>query len=157
MKLKSGITLLMIVLLLLTASLAFAKSFGAGLTLDQSSSLSELLANPDPFVGKKVQLTGMVVDVCQKRGCWLYLTGDKPFEKIRVKVTDGEIVFPMEARGKQGTVEGVLEKFVLSREEVIARKRHHAEEQGKIFDPSSVTEGEVVYQLRGLGAEIEGI
>ena len=64
---------------------------------------------------------------------------------------------PLEARGRQGIVEGVLEKFVLSREEVIARRQHHAEEQGLPFDPTSVEGGETIYQLRGLGAEIDGL
>ena len=68
---------------------------------------------------------------------------------------DGVIVFPMEARGKRGTVEGIVEKFVLTREQVIRQRQHHAEEQGESFDPASVTSGETIYQLRGLGAEID--
>ncbi|HEY5673682.1 MAG TPA: DUF4920 domain-containing protein [Malonomonas sp.] len=140
--------------LLLLASPVLAKSFGAGLSLDQTTSLTELLGNPDNYVDKQVQLKGLIVDVCEKRGCWLYITGDQPFEKIRVKVVDGQIVFPLEARGKQGTVEGVVEKFVLTREEVIKNRQHHAEERGESFDPATVTSGETVYQLRGTGAEI---
>ncbi len=136
---------------------AMAKTLGAGLSLNQPTSLSEILGNPEPYIGKKIQLQGVIVDVCEKRGCWLYISGDRPFEKIRFKVLDGEIVIPLEARGKPGTVEGVLEKFVLSRDEVIARRRHHAEERGETFDPASVTSGETIYQLRGLGAEIDGI
>ncbi len=140
--------------LLLLASPVLAKSFGAGLSLDQTTSLTELLGNPDNYVDKQVQLKGLIVDVCEKRGCWLYITGDQPFEKIRVKVVDGQIVFPLEARGKQGTVEGVVEKFELTREEVIKNRQHHAEERGESFDPATVTSGETVYQLRGTGAEI---
>ena len=140
--------------LLLLASPVLAKSFGAGLSLDQTTSLTELLGNPDNYVDKQVQLKGLIVDVCEKRGCWLYITGDQPFEKIRVKVVDGQIVFPLEARGKQGTVEGVVEKFELTREEVIKNRQHHAEERGESFDPATVTSGETVYQLLGTGAEI---
>ncbi|PLX99082.1 MAG: hypothetical protein C0623_10300 [Desulfuromonas sp.] len=96
----------------------------------------------------------MIVDVCASRGCWMYIAGDKPFQKLRFKVTDGDMVFPMTARGKMATVEGILQKFVLSKEDVIARKKHHAEETGEAFDPATVTSGETFYQLRGLGAEI---
>jgi len=131
-----------------------AKSYGAGLSLNQTTPLTEILSNPDNYVGQQVQLKGLIVDVCEMRGCWLYIAGDQPFEKIRVKVVDGEIVFPLEARGKQGTVEGVVEKFVLTREEVIKNRQHHAEERGESFDPATVTSGETVYQLRGTGAEI---
>jgi hypothetical protein len=151
-----------IVLLLLSFSLllttqAFTKTFGAGLTLKEATPLSTVLASPDSFVGKKVQVKGMILEVCERRGCWMYIAGDKPFEKIRVKVVDGEIVFPMEARGRQGTVEGIVQKFVLSRAQVIAQMQHYAEEQGETFDPSTVKSGQTIYQLRGLGAEIEGL
>ncbi len=141
----------------LMTSNAFALSFGSGLSLQKTTPLSTIMENPDAFVGQKIQLKGLIVDVCERRGCWLYITGDRPFEKIRVKVIDGEIVFPLEARGKQGIVEGILEKFVLSREEVVARQRHHAEERGEAFDPTTVKSGETIYQLRGLGAEIDGV
>jgi hypothetical protein len=136
---------------------AQAKPFGAELRLEKTIAVSELLENGDAYVGKKVQVRGLIVDVCQTRGCWMYIAGDKPFEKIRIKVNDGEIIFPLEARGQKAKVEGVVEKFVLSREEVIERRRHHAREQGEEFDASTVTRGETFYQIRGTGADIEGL
>ncbi len=147
----------LLLLLALSCEPAFAQTFGAGLTLPESTAVSKILENPDSFVGEKLQVQGLVIDVCAKRGCWLFIAGDKPFEKIRIKVVDGEIVFPMIARGKEAVVEGVLEKIVLSKEQAIARAHHHAEEKGEAFDPSCVLSGETIYQLRGLGAEIKGI
>ncbi len=134
-----------------------AKTFGRGLSLEKPMAVSTLLDSGDAYVGKLVQVSGMIVDVCQARGCWMYIAGDKPFEKIRIKVNDGEIVFPLEARGQNATVEGVVEKFELSREDVIERQRHHAQEQGKTFDPATVTSGETFFQIRGTGADIEGL
>jgi Domain of unknown function (DUF4920) len=157
MKMSSRLMLFALLFLTLASTSVSAKSFGSGLSLQKMTLLSEVLANPEPFIGQKVQIKGMIVDVCQSRGCWIYLAGDKQFEKIRVKVTDGEIVFPMEARGRAATVEGVLQKFELSREDIIAKEKHYAEEQGRKFDPSSIKSGETIYQLRGLGAEVEGI
>jgi hypothetical protein len=148
---------LTILMLTLSAVSAMAKTFGDGVNLEKATSVSELLENGDAYVGQRVQVRGMIVDVCASRGCWVYVAGEKPFEKIRVKVKDGEIVFPLEARGIEAVVEGTLEKFDLSREEVIRRKRHHAEEQGEEFDPATVTGGETFFQIRGLGARIEGI
>ena len=84
----------------------------------------------------------------------MYIAGDKAFEKLRFKVTDGEIVIPMEARGKRAIAEGILQKFELSREQVIEQRRHHAEETGQSFDPASVTSGETFLQLRGLAVRI---
>ena len=150
-----------IALLLLALSGPFASteaaSYGAGLTLKKVTPISQILAAPDQFVGQKVQVRGLIVDVCESRGCWMSIAGDQPFQQLRFKVTDGDMVFPLTARGKTAIVEGILQKFVLSREEVIERRKHHAEEQGERFDPASVTAGETFYQLRGLGAVIEGL
>jgi hypothetical protein len=146
---------------LLTAMLSpvttFAKDFGQGLTLTEETAISSIIDNPEAYVGKKVKVSGLVIDVCSTRGCWVYLAGDRDFEKIRIKVTDGEIVFPMEARGKKATVEGVVESMELTREDVIKRRKHHAEETGTSFDPATVTSGETVLRIRGLGAEISGL
>ncbi len=143
--------------LMLTPSVAFAKTFGQGVALSEETAISAILDHPENYVGQKVKVTGLVVDVCSKRGCWIYLAGDRDFEKIRIKVTDGEIVFPMEARGKIASIEGVVESLELTREEVISRRKHHAEETGEAFDPASVTSGESILRVRGLGAEIPGL
>ena len=110
-------------------SVVLAKTFGQGVTLSETTAISAIIDNPASYVGQKVKVTGLVIDVCSTRGCWIYLAGDREFEKIRIKVTDGEIVFPMEARGKMAVVEGVVESMELTREEVIKRRKHHAEER----------------------------
>jgi len=143
--------------LMLIPSVAFSKTFGQGVTLPEETAISSIIDNPAAYVGKTVKVSGLVVDVCSTRGCWIYLAGDRDFEKIRIKVTDGEIVFPMEARGKTAVVEGVVESMELTREEVLARRKHHAEETGTTFDPATVTSGESVLRIRGLGAEIPGL
>ena len=154
---KTVVVALMLLMFSISVVPTMAKTFGDGVSLTKTTAVSDLLENGDAYVGQRVQVRGMIVDVCASRGCWVYVAGDKPFEKIRVKVKDGEIVFPLEARGIEAVVEGTLEKFDLSREEVIQRKRHHAEEQGEEFDPDTVTGGETFFQIRGLGAQIEGI
>ncbi len=146
-----------LLLLLFLSQTAFALELGETLQLDTPTSVSAITDRGDSYVGQRLQVRGMIVEVCEMRGCWVYVAGDKPFEKIRVKVKDGEIVFPLEARGQTAIVEGVLERFDLSREEVVERRRHHAEERGEVFDPASVTGGETFYQLRGLAARIDGI
>jgi len=155
---KKTFLIISLTLLLLSLTVAtFAASFGKGITLKEVTPISTIFENPDSYLGHKIQVEGLVVDVCAKRGCWLYIAGDKPFQKLRFKVTDGVMVFPMTARGKKAKVEGVLQKFVLTKEEVIARKRHHAEETGESFDPATITSGETFYQLRGTGAVVEGL
>ena len=149
------ITILLVVML--SPATTFAKDFGQGVTLTEETAISSIIDNPENYIGKKVKVSGLVIDVCSTRGCWIYLAGDRDFEKIRIKVTDGEIVFPMEARGKEAMVEGVVESMELTLEEVIKRRKHHAEETGTTIDPTSVTSGESVLRIRGLGAAIPGL
>ena len=143
--------------ILLTASLAQAKmtTYGNGVHLQEITKISDLLATPENYIGKRVKVEGMVLEVCAKRGCWIYLASDRLYEKIQIKVTDGVIVFPMSASGKQARVEGVVEELKMSKDDLIKYKKHLAEEQGRSFDPASIREGEKIIRIIGLGAEID--
>jgi hypothetical protein len=129
--------------------------YGEKLTLTDTTLVSAILARPTDYVGERVLVAGIVVEVCEMRGCWVELGSDKEFERIRVKVEDGVIVFPMSARGRRAVVEGVVEEVALTLEEAIEQAKHHAEEHGLEFDPESVTGPTTVYQLKGIGAVIE--
>ena len=83
-------------------------------------------------------------------GCWMALSDNG--QLLRIKVNDGDIVFPKESVGKMAIAEGKLEKFELTREQTIARAKHEADEQGRKFDPKSIKSGSVVYQIAGTGA-----
>ena len=154
---KFGRIIFALLLVVLFATPSFAsktETYGKKLTLTEVTNISEILAAPKQYVDKRVLVKGMVVEVCAKRGCWMYLASDKPFEKIQIKVLDGEIVFPMSASGKDALVEGVVEALEFSKEEAIGWLRHKAEEKGESFDPKSVTEGMTVYRIKAQAAEI---
>jgi hypothetical protein len=129
--------------------------YGDELTLSDTTLVSSILANPTDYVGERVLVAGTVVEVCEMRGCWLELGSDKEFERMRVKVEDGVIVFPMSARGHRAVVEGIVEEVALTLEQAIEQAKHHAEEHGLEFDPASVTGPTTYYQLRGIGAVID--
>jgi hypothetical protein len=144
-------------LLLFTVSNSQAKTdvYGQGLLLQETTKISDLLDHPDSYLGKRVRIAGMVIEVCAKRGCWIYLSSDRPYEKIQIKVTDGEIVFPMSASGHQAIVEGIVEELNMSRQDLIKYKKHLAEEKGVPFDPATVKEGEKIIRIIGIGAQID--
>ena len=73
---------------------------------------------------------------------------------IRIKVNDGEIVFPQSAVGNLAIVEGKLTKLELTRDQAISQARHEAEEQGRKFDPKSIKKGATIYMIQGAGAII---
>ncbi|MBV6512312.1 MAG: hypothetical protein FMNOHCHN_01809 [Ignavibacteriaceae bacterium] len=130
-----------------------SKKFGEQITMTEKTKISDILADPESFVGKKVLVEGEVIDVCSAAGCWMELKSDKD-GKIKIKVKDGEIVFPMEAAGKKALVEGLVYKIDLDHESAIEYMQHLAEDAGKDFDPSTVTGPMVIYQIKGIGAEI---
>jgi len=149
--------ILPVLVILLSATMIFAggKKLGKDITLKEKTKVSSILADPKKFVGKKVLIEGTILDVCSKRGCWMEIASDKQFQKIKVKVKDGEIVFPMEAKGKKALVEGEVYEINLTKEQALKQAEHEAEEHGTKFDPSSVKGPVTYYQIKGLGAEIK--
>jgi hypothetical protein len=127
---------------------------GRPLALTQTTAIATLVATPEAYVGKVVQVKGQVREVCQKRGCWMMLA-DGEGKLMRIKVRDGEIVFPKASVGKTARAEGKFLKIELTREQVLAQAKHEAEENGKKFDPAAITAGKTLLQIQGTGAVIE--
>ena len=130
------------------------KTFGAGVKLAQATPIDTILANPKEWNGKTVRVEGMIVDVCPKRGCWMELAGSQPGSKLKFKVTDGEMVFPMDAKGQRASAEGVIAVKELSIEESKQYAEYQAKEYGKPYDPASITAPTVIARLDGTGAVI---
>jgi hypothetical protein len=126
---------------------------GKPLTAKQPVAIAELLAKPADYIGKTVQVKGKITEVCQMMGCWIYVA-DVQGNKIRVKVNDGEIVFPKDGAGRTVTAEGVFTKEDLTREQAIDRAREEAKDSGRKFDPASIKTGTAIYQIQGTGAVI---
>jgi hypothetical protein len=141
-------------LLLACALLLRAETrLGKPLSLTEPLPLAKILASPDSYVGKIVQVKGKASEVCEMMGCWINLVEERN-QSMRIKVNDGEMVFPRSAVGKTVVAEGKLTKFELTREQAVARARHEAEEQGRKFNAASVKSGLIVYQIQGAGALI---
>jgi hypothetical protein len=142
--------------LCLVAATGFSAQMKLGkpLTLKQQIAIDKLVAAPERYVGKMVQVKGSVRDVCQHMGCWMELLDPATNKGIRIKVEDGVIVFPPEAVGKTAIAEGKLAKLVLTKEQAIAQAQHEAEMNQRKFDPASITSGRTLYQIEGSGAVI---
>jgi hypothetical protein len=137
----------------LTAAAPEGKVYGKGVAAGEAVAVSELVAHPDAYVGKVVRVEGLVTDVCPRRGCWMTLAGDKEFQTIRIKVDDGVIVFPMDAKGKHAVAEGVFTKIDLTPEQALEHARHLAEEMGAPFDAAKAKDlPTAIYQINGTGA-----
>lgn len=96
--------------------------YGDGVAMTAATAIGDLAATPEQFVGKKVRVDGVVEAVCENMGCWMQLKDAASGKTVRVKVDDGVIVFPVSARGKRASAEGVFEKV-----DTAADAAHHAE------------------------------
>lgn len=131
------------------------KTYGAVPAAAETTSIARLLSNPQAFAGKTVKVEGKVLDVCPKAGCWMEL--GVAGGAVRVKVDDGVLVFPVDAKGKPAVAEGKVEILEMSREQYVRWAEHLAEERGEAFDPATVGEGPYrLVQIHATGAVIDG-
>jgi predicted RNA-binding protein len=149
---------LIISVILLGCGLIFAQTeetnLGTEITLTEKTKISDILADPDSYLDQTVLVEGEILDVCPKMGCWMELKSDDGEAMIKVKVKDGDIVFPVDAIGDYAVVQGTVYKIELTQEEAVNYFEHLAEESGENFDPSIITGPMTIYQIKGLGAEI---
>ena len=134
-------------------------TYGAGLTLDKPIAIADLIKDPDSFVDKMVQIEGVVTGVCAHRGCWMVLTDSESGQGLRIKVTDGVIVFPPTAMGHKAKAEGTFKVFASDKKteekKVTAQcsKEHeHKEEKGSSCSPKPIDDR--VLMIMGTGAVI---
>lgn len=147
-------TIVFLLLVVVALDAADAKKYGKELTLKEKTKISDILATPEKYDGKLVQVEGAIVAVCEHRGCWIKISSDKEFESIRFKVEDGVIVFPMEIKGQNVVAEGIVSVKKISKEDLIKQGEKHAKEEGIKFDPSTVKGPQTIIQLNGEGAVV---
>lgn len=128
------------------------KPYGAGVKLAAATAMADILKDPSAYAGKTVRVEGTIAEVCPKRGCWMELAGAGEGEKLRFKVEDGDMVFPMEAKGQYAVTEGVVAVTELSIEDSRKLAEYQAKEYGKAYDPASITAPTRVVRLDGIGA-----
>ncbi|MCL2915934.1 DUF4920 domain-containing protein [Shewanella corallii] len=129
-------------------------NFGSPVDATKVTPISTLMATPDNYLQAPVTIEGTVVAVCQKRGCWMSIASDKRFQNLKIKVKDGDMVFPMSAKGSKAIATGMLQKHELDLEATRKMMAYQAKEQGESFDPATITEGMNYYQLVPVGVSI---
>ena len=129
-------------------------NFGEAVQPELLTPVSTLMASPDQYLDKTVTIEGIIVAVCEKRGCWMNIASDERFQTLRVKVKDGDMVFPMSSKGQKALATGKLQALNFDLEQTRRIKAHFAHEAGEEFDPASVTEPMTMYQLVPTGVSI---
>ena len=119
---------------------------GAGVTLKDATPIKAVIERPDEFVGKTIRVDGVATGVCQHMGCWMAVADESDAQgaTVRLKVDHGgAIVFPVTAKGKKVSAEGVFE--IATGEEAQEAAGEHAKHDAKASK---------VYQLKATGALI---
>jgi hypothetical protein len=125
------------------------QKLGAGVSKKAPVAIADLYATPEKFIGKKVRVDGVATAVCEEMGCWIAIASEQdPALIVRVKVEDnGPILFPMSAKGKKISAEGVFEKVKSGDKEAQeAAAEQKAGAKAEAFGKA--------YQLKGLGAYV---
>lgn len=126
------------------------ETLGKGVTLTEATPLKALFETPEKFVGKTIRIDGVVTAVCQEMGCWMALGESAQAENsVRLKVThDGKIVFPISAKGKMASAEGVFVKVSATDKE----SQEVIKEQAAAMKVSDFSK---TYQINTTGAVIK--
>lgn len=128
-------------------SAASDEKYGKGVSLTETTSIKALYETPDKFVGKTIRIDGVVTAVCEEMGCWMALgETDKAANTVRLKVDHGAgIVFPIAAKGKSASAEGIFEKISDGDKEAKEAAAEHAA-------ASKASDFGKKYQLKATGA-----
>ena len=132
--------------------------YGKTISKNNINELESIFFNPDSFLNKEVLTKGIILEVCPMRGCWINISDPNyPQKTLRVKVVDGEIVFPLSSRGKNALVQGFFDKIEFSYEQAKNWKIHLNEEKGISVNPDSINieaEDLIEYRIIGNGIQI---
>ncbi len=151
---NSIVKIIFIFLISISASANEGITFGSGANMEKLVPISTILASPQQYLDKEITVKGAIIAVCEKRGCWVKLASDKKFQTLRIKVRDGDMVFPLNSKGKTAFATGKLTGIPLSKDKAIAYLQHMADESKETFDPASITTGITIYQLVPKGVTI---
>ena len=139
----------------LSLSSVAGQNFGPKFDASNSVTVQQVLAKPTEVLAKPFTVQGKIDAVCQKKGCWMQFETAADQPTFRLKVKDGDMVFPVSAKGKNAFAHGSLKAKPMSLEQTKTYLKHRAEEQGEVFDPATVTTAVTLYQFEPESVFIE--
>lgn len=110
--------------------------YGKGVGVGETVTVADLLVRPDAYVDQVVRVEGVVTAVCPETGRWIDISTERGTRTVRFEVKHGEIVFPLEVKGRRIVAEGTFRRLEPGAEEAA--------------DPDSA----VTFKIEGTGAVI---
>jgi hypothetical protein len=149
---RSTVIAIAMVLAAVPYQAAAPDTFGSGVSLEDVTPLARVLGQPADFEGKTIRVEGVVTAVCAHMGCWMALAPvDGPAgTTVMLKVDDGVVVFPVTAKGRRATAQGVVERIGGSAEGREAAAEHAQQTAGGQAKAASP----VKWQIKTTGAVV---
>jgi hypothetical protein len=114
--------------------------------------VDELMTDPDAYVGKIIEVEGLVTHVCRHSGKRLHLTSPASNEMIRVEATGDITQFNRELEGSDVRIKGLVQKLVID-EDYLAKWEN--EMTGKEEDHNHGPDEEESEQLNTMRKRLE--
>lgn len=93
-----------------SSALSSGQTVLAGVTMEASTPIADLMDDPASYAEKTVQIEGRIVEVCAKAGCFVSLD-DGDGHQVNLKVKDGEVDFrELAVAGQYAVGEGTFMK-----------------------------------------------
>ena len=123
--------------------------FGTGITEGKNVTVADAMKDPAQFTGKTIRLEGTVNEICQVKGCWMYLgTAAQP---VMVKFKDYAFFMPKDGAGRTAIIEGTM----AMKQETVEQTKHYLEDAGKTEEAAKVTEGRKIYTFMASGVALQ--
>ncbi len=125
--------------------------YGEKITADNYVSfpdMMKILESKGEFSGK---VKGKVVDVCQKKGCWMTLNSGNETDDVFVKFKDYGFFMPFDLGGSTVVVRGTAKKEITS----VKMLRHYAMDGGATKEEAEkITEPETSFRFMADGVVV---
>ncbi len=125
---------------------ASSLALGDAMPVAPATTLRDLAIGLEP--DGPVLVSGTVVDVCRKKGCWFVLSDGGQEMRVSVKQC-GEVAVPIESIGRPVTAWGTAGRTTIDE----ATARHYAEESGR--DATEIHGEQSVLAMTARGIRIE--
>ncbi|MBE2247392.1 MAG: DUF4920 domain-containing protein [Candidatus Competibacteraceae bacterium] len=125
--------------------------FGDSISPDGAINVEEMIAMMNEKDSAEVKVSSTIVDVCQKKGCWMDLALPND-DYMTVKFKDYEFFVPKDAEGKTAIIEGIVRKEV----ETVEWLKHKAEDAGQSQEEiDAITEPKTSFTFEASGVIIK--
>lgn len=114
----------------------------------QYFALNYLIENSSIFDGQQVATSGIIKEVCQKKGCFFILTNEDEDRNARITFKDYEFFVPTNSAGNRVRLVGEFRIKELSEE----KAKHYAEDAGE--DPKNIEGPQQEYGLIATSVKI---